>query len=151
MQLCHQCNHYDVLMRWEGNLTTMGSGSGDCMYMHCTQTVLTRQPLPRDSHAAAGIGSKLYMWGGDGGSSKIKSTALEIFVVTSVQWEQQKALRGYDMSDGLEGMAVTSDGETAYCCCGRTGSYPNEDACMRWRCLHDSSSAEAIPYCKNYS
>ena len=107
----------------------------------------TRQPLPRDSHAAAGIGSKLYVWGGDGGSSKIKSTALEIFVVTSVQWEEQKALRGYDMPDGLEGMAVMSDGETAYCCCSRTGSYPNEDACTRWRCLHDSSYAVCTVHC----
>ena len=27
-------------MRWEGSLATMGSGGGDCIYMHCTQTVL---------------------------------------------------------------------------------------------------------------
>ena len=85
----------------------------------------TRQPLPRARHAAVGIGSKLYVWGGDGGSSKIKSTALETFDVTSVQWEQQQLLNGSSMPDGLWGMAVTSDGETAYCCCGRTGSYPN--------------------------
>ena len=85
----------------------------------------TRQPLPRESHAAVGIGSKLYVWGGYGGSSKIKTTALDTFDVTSVQWEQQTALRGCDMPDGLQAMAVTGDGETAYCCCGmtrRTGS-----------------------------
>ena len=84
----------------------------------------TRQPLPRDRHAAVGIGSKLYVWGGDGGSSKIKTAALEIFDVTSVQWEQPQLLNGSSMPDDLEGMAVTSDGETVYCCCGRTGSYP---------------------------
>ena len=82
----------------------------------------TRQPLPRDSHAAVGIGSKLYVWGGWDGSSKIKSTTLEIFDVASLKWEEQEALRGCDMPDGLRDMAVTSDGETAYCCCGRTGS-----------------------------
>ena len=84
----------------------------------------TRQPLPRTRHAAVGIGRKLYVWGGYGGSSKIKTTALETFDVTSVQWEQQQLLNGSSMPDGLDGMAVTSDGETAYCCCGRTGSYP---------------------------
>ena len=89
----------------------------------------TRQPLPRARHAAVGIGSKLYVWGGWGGSSKIKSTALETFYVTSVQWEQQQLLNGSSMPDGLCGMAVTSDGETAYCCCGRTGSYPNYIYC----------------------
>ena len=64
------------------------------------------------------------MWGGHGGSSKIKTTALETFDVTSVQWEQPQLLNGSSMPDGLQAMAVTSDGETAYCCCGRTGSYP---------------------------
>ena len=82
----------------------------------------TRQPLPRSWHAAVGIGSKLYVWGGDGGSSKIKTTALETFDVTSVQWEQPQLLNGSSMPDGLQAMAVTSDGETAYCCCGRAGS-----------------------------
>ena len=85
----------------------------------------TRQPLPRREHAAVGIGSKLYVWGGYGGSSKIKTTALETFDVTSVQWEQPQLLNGSSMPDGLWGMAVTSDGETAYCCCGVTGSHPN--------------------------
>ena len=85
----------------------------------------TRQPLPRNKHAAVGIGSKLYVWGGYGGSSEIKSTALEIFDVASLKWEEQKALHGCDIPNGLEDMAVTSNGETAYCCCGRTGSYLN--------------------------
>ena len=85
----------------------------------------TRQPLPRADHAAVGIGSKLYVWGGNGGSSQIKSTALEIFDVASLKWEVQQALYGCDIPDGLRCMAVTSDGETAYCCCGVTGSHPN--------------------------
>ena len=80
----------------------------------------TRQPLPRTRHAAIGIGSKLYVWGGDDGSSKMKATALEIFDATSLNWKQE-TLHGCDMPDGLRGMAVTSDEETAYCCCGRTG------------------------------
>ena len=85
----------------------------------------TRQPLPRAGHAAVGIGSKLYVWGGWGGSSKIKTTALEIFDVTSVQWEQSQLLDGSSVPNDLQDMAVTSDGETAYCCCGQTGSFPN--------------------------
>ena len=84
----------------------------------------TRQPLPRERHAAVGIGSKLYVWGGEGDFSKIKTTALEIFDVTSVQWEQPQLLNGSSMPDGLQAMAVTSDGETAYCCCGLTDSFP---------------------------
>ena len=86
----------------------------------------TRQPLPRARHAAVGIGSKLYVRGGYSGYGQIKSTALEIFDVASLKWEEQEALRGCDMPDGLRDMAVTSDGETAYCCCGLTGFYPNE-------------------------
>ena len=82
----------------------------------------TRQPVPRKHHAAVGIGSKLYVWGGYGGSSKIKTTALETFDVTSVQWEQPQLLNVSSMPDGLRGMAVTSDGETFYCCCGQAGS-----------------------------
>ena len=82
----------------------------------------TTEPLPRDRHAAVGIGSKLYVWGGDGGSSKIKTTALETFDVTSVQWEQPQLLNGSSIPDGLRAMAVTSDGKTAYCCCGQAGS-----------------------------
>ena len=83
----------------------------------------TRQPLPKSKHAAVGIDSKLYVWGGYGGSqaSKINTTAVEVFDVTSLNWKQQ-ALHGCDMPDGLWGMAVTSDGETAYCFCGRAGS-----------------------------
>ena len=82
----------------------------------------TRQPLPRERHAAVGIGSKLYVWGGYGGFSKIKTTALETFDVTSVQWEQSQLLNGSSVPDDLRGMAVTNDWETAYCCCGQTGS-----------------------------
>ena len=85
----------------------------------------TRQPLPRTRHAAVGIGSKLYVWGGYSGSSKIKSTAVEVFDVACAKWEQPQELDGSTMPDGLYSMAVASDGETAYCCCGQTGSYPN--------------------------
>ena len=90
----------------------MGSGGGDCMYMHPVHRIMaTREPLPRRDHAAVGIGSKLYVWGGYGGSSKIKTTALEIFDVTcATDWEQPQLLDGSNMPDGLWGMAVTSDG-----------------------------------------
>ena len=83
------------------------------------------QPLPRHSHAAVGIGSKLYVWGGYS-SDSIATKALEIFDVSSVAWERlPQILQGPDMPDGLHSMAVTSDGKTAYCCGGETGLYPN--------------------------
>lgn len=83
------------------------------------------QPLPRTNHAAVGVGSKLYVWGGDGRSATIPTPTLEIFDVPSVSWEEPQRLHGSDMPDaGLEGMAVTSDGEVAYSFGGVTGSYP---------------------------
>lgn len=84
-----------------------------------------REPLPRCGHAAVGIGDKLVVWRGSGDYIVLKTTALEIFDVTSAEWEQPQHLHGCDMLGGLHGMAVTSDGETAYCCGGRTGSHPN--------------------------
>lgn len=74
----------------------------------------TRQPLPRQSHAAVGIGSKMVIWGGHGGSTKIKTTALEIFDVSSVSWEEPQVLHGCAVPDELCGMAFTTDGETSY-------------------------------------
>lgn len=82
----------------------------------------TREPLPRIRHAAVGIGSKLVVWGGDGKPAP-KTTALEVFDVPSMEWEQPHVLHSCDMPDELYGMAVTSDGETAYCCGGATDSY----------------------------
>ena len=98
---------------------------GDCVYTHCAQKFLimaTREPLPRRSHAAVGVGSKLYVWGGDGSGSTIRTTALEIFDVPSVTWEEPRVLQGSDVPDGLADMAATTDGETSYFFGGRTGS-----------------------------
>ena len=62
----------------------------------------TRQPLSRYRHAVVGIGSKLYVWGGYRGSSKIKSTAVEVFDVTCANWEEPQQLDGSSMPDGHE-------------------------------------------------
>lgn len=86
----------------------------------------TREPLRRTTHAAVGIGSKLYVWGGYSSSSTIRSKLIEIFDVPSATWEEPINLDGSDMPDGLYGMAVTSDGEVAYCCSGVTGSFPHD-------------------------
>ena len=74
----------------------------------------TRQPLPRAKHAAVGIGSKMAVWGGAGGSALVKNTTLEIFDLPSMIWEQPQVMHGSEMPDRLEGMAVTTDGETGY-------------------------------------
>lgn len=70
----------------------------------------TRQPLPRDGHAAVGIGGKMVVWGGYGGPTKIKTSTLEIFDVCSVTWQQPLVLHGSHMPDGLYGTAVTTEG-----------------------------------------
>lgn len=85
---------------------------------------MSRQLQPRRNHAAVGVGKKLYVWGGNtGDSTKIPSTTLENFDVSSLTWGQPQRLDGF-LPDGLWGMAITSDGEDAYTFGGRTGSYP---------------------------
>lgn len=81
-----------------------------------------RQPQPRENHAAVGVGKKLFVWAGDCGSSKIQTTTVESFDVSSGTWEQPQRLHG-SLPDGLYGMAVASDGENAYSFGGRSGSH----------------------------
>ena len=82
----------------------------------------SREPQRRKFHAAVGIGKHLFVWGGDGGSTKIRTTVVESFNVLSLAWEQPQDLQG-SLPDGLCDMAVTCDGERAYFFGGRTGSY----------------------------
>lgn len=70
---------------------------------------MLREPSPRTGHAAVGIGSKLYVWGGFGQSVNTKT--LEIFDVPSMTWEQQLPFEvtcGSNMPDTLYNMATTS-------------------------------------------
>ena len=83
-----------------------------------------RQPQPRESHAAVAVGEKLFVWAGDCGSTKIQTTTIESFDVPSGIWEQPQQLHG-SLPDGLYGMAVASDGKSAYTFGGRSGSHPN--------------------------
>lgn len=112
----------------------------------------TRLPLPRCSHAAVGVGSKLYVWGGYSSGSTLGTTALEVFDVPSMAWEQPQVLRGSDMPDGLRGMALTTDGETTYTFGGATGSHPytyynamyqvtpSQHLCQEWQPTSPSST-----------
>jgi len=60
-----------------------------------------RQRLPRSDHAAVGIGSKLYVWGGDSLSgSAIRTKELESFDVLSLTWKEPQVLHGVNMPDG---------------------------------------------------
>lgn len=86
----------------------------------------SRQPQPRQRHAAVGFGSKLYVCGGFGSSSaNIRGATLESFDVSSETWQQPQQLRGAGLPDGLWAMAATTDGENAYFFGGKTGTYPN--------------------------
>lgn len=88
-----------------------------------------RQPLPRERHAAIGIGSKLYVWGGLSSNPTLRSRGLEVFDVPSISWKEPRLLRGSSIPDRLWDMAVTSDGDTAYFFGGATGSHPNYTRC----------------------
>jgi len=78
----------------------------------------SRQPKPRFLHATVGVGQKLYVWGGHGGhSAKIQTTTFECFDVCTETWQQPQLLQS-----SLYGMAVATDGESAYTFGGETES-----------------------------
>ena len=83
----------------------------------------TRQPYPRAWHAAVGVGSKLYVWGGNSDRGPaIRTTALDIFDVPVMKWKEPQVLRGSAvMPSELHSMAVTTDGETSYTFGGTAG------------------------------
>lgn len=81
----------------------------------------TRQPLPRAWHAAVGVGSKLYVWGGKSDPA-IRTASLDIFDVPAMKWKEPQVLRGSAvMPSELHSMAVTTDGETSYTFGGTAG------------------------------
>lgn len=85
----------------------------------------SKEPQARYRHAAVCVGQKLYIWGGYGrAAAKIDTTAVERFDVLSGTWLQPDRLRG-SLPDQLGGMAVATDGVTAYTFGGRTGSHSN--------------------------
>ena len=82
--------------------------------------MLSRQPHPRREHAAVGFGQKLYIWGGEGDHTKIQTSMIESFNLSSESWEQPKLLN-LSLPDRLWDMAVTSDGQNTYSFGGRVG------------------------------
>ena len=81
--------------------------------------VYSTEPSARYHHAAVGVGSNMFVWGGDGGDgSVVSSSVVERFNVQSASWGQ---VRCPSLPDGLRGMAVESDGERAYCVGGFVG------------------------------
>lgn len=75
----------------------------------------SREPQPRSSHAAVGIGRKLYVWGGKGDPSQasIQCTTIESFDVLSETWQPPKEV-DCPLPSTLLSMAVATDGESAY-------------------------------------
>ena len=80
----------------------------------------TAEPSARYGHAGVGCGGNLFVWAGKGGP--VSSSVLERFNVVSTSWQEPRHLRGQSLPDGLRLMAVTSDGERAYCFGGVDGS-----------------------------
>ena len=82
----------------------------------------TAEPSARYCHGAVGCGGNLFVWAGDGGRGPpVPSSVLERFNVVSTLWQEPRQLRGQSLPDGLHRMAVTSDGEKAYCFGGLVG------------------------------
>ena len=89
----------------------------------------TAEPSARYSHGAVGCGGNLFVWGGVGGpGSPDPSSVLERFNVVSTSWQEPRQLRGQSLPDGLQRMAVTSDGEKAYFFGGSYGSYTRHNS-----------------------
>jgi len=81
---------------------------------------MAKQPKRRYYHAAFGVGSKHFLWGGDG-SPAIQTAQIEIFDVSSAKWQEPLSLKG-SLPGSLYGMAVTTDGDSAYSFGGYVGS-----------------------------
>ena len=86
--------------------------------------MLAKQPQPRYYHAAFGVGSKHFLWGGGGSpQAAIQTTQIETFDVSSAKWQEPLLLKG-SSPGSLCGMAVTTDGDSAYSFGGWDGSTP---------------------------
>ena len=81
---------------------------------------MSREPRPRWYHAAFGVGSKHFLWGGDG-SPAIQTAQIETFDISSATWQEPLLLKG-SPPGRLDGMAVTTDGNSAYSFGGYVGS-----------------------------
>ena len=80
-----------------------------------------KEPQPRAGHAAVGAGQKLYIWGGDS-SYPIQATTIDTFDVPSLAWQEPQELCGSQPRNKMWGMAVATNGETAYFFGGKTES-----------------------------
>ena len=80
---------------------------------------MAKQPQGRSYHAAFGVGSKHFLWGGDG--SAVQTAQIETFDVSSAKWQEPLLLKG-SPPGRLYGMAVTTDGDSAYSFGGYVGS-----------------------------
>ena len=73
---------------------------------------MSREPQPRNWHAAFGVGSKHYLWGGCAFPAT-PITQIDTFDISLVKWQEPRHLQG-SLPDSLWDMAVTSDEEHGY-------------------------------------
>ena len=100
----------------------------------------TAVPSARRSHGAVGCGGNLFVWAGYGRrGSPVPSSVLERFNVVSTSWQEPRQLRGQSLPDRLHRMAVTSDGEKAYCFGGLVGTFVSGQKHNSLYCLDLSS------------
>ena len=79
-----------------------------------------REPQLRRYHAAFGVGSKHFLWGGEG-SPAIRTAQIEAFDISSAKWREPLLLKGSPPAC-LDGMAITTNGDSAFSFGGYNGS-----------------------------
>ena len=83
----------------------------------------SREPQRRNHHSAFGVGPKHFLWGGVG-STAIQTAQIESFDIFSTKWQEPLLLKG-SPPGSLYGMAVTTDGDSAYSFGGCDATYSN--------------------------
>lgn len=112
----------------------------------------TREPQPRSNHAAFGVGGKHFVWGGDvdSRSTKVHTTQIETFDISSWKWEEPQTLQG-SLPDRLWGMAITTDGENVYSFGGHNSStrintvYQISPSTLQFEELQPTGSSYCVP------
>ena len=91
-----------------------------------TMSTTWGEPEPRASHAAVGLGKRLYVWGGKGISeaeSKRLTRTVVSFDVSTESWEQPQQISGGPLPDGLRDFAIATVAPgTAYLFGGNDGT-----------------------------
>ena len=81
------------------------------------------EPSARYYHAVLGVEHNMFLWAGCGGDgSAVPSSIVEKFNVLSTAWQEPRQLHGQCLPRRFDSMAISSDGQKAYCFGGYVGA-----------------------------